>query len=82
MLHCKIDRSKKWYFYSVLSGEFEQLFAVDKKIGSWKELMQYWNQIEPNLYFIYDRITDWTEHNIDIDEDDAELAVYIELVEV
>jgi hypothetical protein len=88
MLHDEIDKNKTWYFYGLNFGDEQDeftshcLIAVDKSISSDSELLDYWSQIEPNLFFVWGHVIDWTEYSISLDEDDAELATYIELMEV
>jgi hypothetical protein len=64
------------------NGQFdsEPLIAINKQINSEKDLQKYWSQIEPNL-MAWGSVIDFTEYNIDPEEDDAELATYIYIEE-
>jgi hypothetical protein len=88
MLYDEINKNKNWHFYGLDFGDEQEeftshcLIAVNKSIGNDRELLEYWSQIEPNLFFVWGHVIDWTEYNIDLGDDDAELATYIELMEV
>jgi hypothetical protein len=89
MLRDEINKNKDWYFYGLEFGDDETnkftsncLIATDRPINSDKELLDYWSQIEPNLYFVYGHVIEWMEYSMDIYDDDAVLAEYIELMEV
>jgi hypothetical protein len=59
----------------------ETLIATNKPINSDRELLKYWNQIEPELYFVYGHVIDFYEVAVSVGDDDSTMATYIDIME-
>jgi hypothetical protein len=84
MLHDEIDKNKSWHFYGItLDGdELEWLIATNIYITE-NDLLKYWNQIEPHLFFAYGNLVSFAEYDtLGVDSDEADITEFIELMEV
>ena len=54
-----------------------ELIAVNVPIDSNADMLYYWPEIKRHTWSVWGHMTDFTQYDIDIEEDDAELATYI-----